>query len=80
MLQYNWFKLQDYFQADQYNYFSGNAGFTMYKSSLMYMPEKKEETAALNFHLSARDKRDVIAAYKNSMNQQQIKKVAELLK
>ena len=80
MLQYNWFKLQDYFQADQFNYFSSDSAFQIHKFSIMYMPEKKEETAALNFHLSARDKRDVILAYKNSMNQIQVKKVAEFLK
>ena len=80
MLQYNWFKLQDYFQADQFNYFSGNAGFKMYKASIMYMPEKKDETATLNFHLSAREKRDVILSFKNEMNQKQVKAIAELLK
>ena len=80
MLQYNWFKLQDYFQADQYHYFSGNAGFKMYKASIMYMPEKKDETATLNFHLSAREKRDVILSFKNEMNQKQLKAITELLK
>ncbi len=80
MLQYNWFKLQDYFQADQYHYFSGNAGFRMYKASIMYMPEKKDETATLNFHLSAREKRDVILSFKNEMNQKQLKAITELLK
>ena len=79
MLQYNWFKLQDYFQADQYTYFSNSTGFKIYKASVMYTPEKNEETAALNFHLSAREKRDVVLSYNNVMNTRAIKKITAII-
>ena len=80
MLQHNWFKLQDYYYADQFNYFKNGAGFNLYKSVIMYMPDKEERTAALNFHLSAREKRDVITSSNNTMNRKQLLQVANFLK
>ncbi len=80
MLQHNWFKLQDYYYTDQFNYFKNGAGFNLYKSVIMYMPDKEERTAALNFHLSAREKRDVIASSDNAMNKKQLLQLQNLLK
>lgn len=80
MLQHNWFKLQDYYQTDQFNYFKNAAPFTMYKSVIMYVPEKEEQTAALNFHLSGREKRDVVASFHNANNQKEVLQIIKLLK
>ena len=80
MLQHNWFKMQEYYQADLFSYFKNAAPFSMYKSVIMYMPEKEEQTAALNFHLSAREKRDVVASYNNRSTQLEVLKVIKLLK
>ena len=80
MLQHNWFKMQDYYQTDQFSYFKNAVGFTMHKSIIMYLPVKEEETAALNFHLSGREKRDVVASYNNAYNQNEVVKIARLLK
>ncbi len=80
MLQHNWFKLQDYSQKDQIAYFAGSSGLNITKAFIMYSPEKKDETAALNFHLSAREKRDVILSFKNEMNQRSIKQITTIIK
>ncbi len=80
MLQHNWFKMQEYYQADQFNYFKNSVNFSMYKSVIMYLPEKQEQTAALNFHLSRREKRDIVASYTNVQNQKEVFKIANLLK
>ncbi len=80
MLQHNWFKMQEYYQTDQFTYFKNAAGFAMYKSVIMYLPVKEEQTAALNFHLSGREKRDVVASYNNASNQNEVLKIAKLLK
>ncbi len=80
MLQHNWFKMQEYYQTDQFSYFKNAAGFPMYKSVVMYLPVKEEQTAALNFHLSAREKRDVVASYNNASNQNEVLKIVKLLK
>ena len=80
MLQQNWFKMQEYYQTDQFGYFKNAAGFTINKSVIMYLPVKEEQTAALNFHLSGREKREIIASYKNLQNQKEVLKIAGLLK
>jgi hypothetical protein len=67
MLQHNWHKLQDYFQTDQFNYF--NHGKTnIQRISINYTPYKNEKSAALNFHLTAREKRDVKRSFHNPVN------------
>ena len=80
MLQHNWFKIQEYYQVDQFSYFKNAAPFIMYKSVIMYLPENEEQTAALNFHLSGREKREIIASYNNANNQKEVLKIANLLK
>ena len=80
MLQHNWPKLQDYFQADQFSYFYKQVDSSIFRIPIMYMPEQADKGAALNFHLSAREKRDVKHSFNSMINQQAIKKVCELLK
>ena len=45
----------------------------------MYRPEQEDKGAALNFHLSAREKRDVMQSLNNPANQRALKKIAILL-
>ena len=80
MLQHNWFKLQDYFQTDQFNYYRQHNDSLIRRITVMYMPEKIEKGAALNFHLSAREKRDVMQSLQTPGNQAALKKVAGLVK
>ena len=80
MLQHNWYKLQDYSQTDQYSYLHDGIDSVLHRITFMYVPEKDEQGAALNFHLTAREKRDIIASFNNSYNQIAVKKVVELLK
>lgn len=80
MLQHNWYKLQDYFQTDQYRYLQQNNDSSIQRISFMYKPERPDKGAALNFHLSAREKRDVKESFNGSINQQAIQKITALLK
>jgi dsDNA-binding SOS-regulon protein len=80
MLQNNWYKLQDYAETDQYNYMHYGADSILNYISFMYVPEKEEQGAALNFHLTAREKRDVIASFNNGFNQASVRQVLKLLK
>ncbi len=79
MLQHNWFKLQDYAQTDQYNYYKTNTDSAIYKISIVYTPAKEEKTAALNFHLTAREKRDVKQSFNNFTNAAALKQIANLI-
>jgi hypothetical protein len=80
MLQHNWYKLQDYAETDQYSYIHSGMDSLLHHITFMYVPEKEDKGAALNFHLTAREKRDVMASFNNSFNQAAMQKVVELLK
>jgi hypothetical protein len=80
MLQHNWYKLQDYSETDAYSYFTHATDSFIHRITFMYVPEKEDKGAALNFHLTAREKRDVIASFNNSYNQAMKEKLLLLLK
>jgi hypothetical protein len=81
MLQHNWYKLQAYSETDQYSYlqnsFGGNA---LQRISFMYAPENEEKGAALNFHLTAREKIAVREAFTSSYNHASLAAIKNLLK
>lgn len=79
MLQSNWYKLQDFFQTDQFAYFN-NDSFPVQQLSFMYVPQQEERSASLSFHLTAREKRDIIASFHNSFNQASLQLIKEKLK
>ena len=79
MLQHNWFNIQSYIQADAFNYFNRNNDSMLQKITLLYKPEKQEYGATLNFHLSAREKRDIIRSFNSEVNKEALKKLKGLL-
>ncbi|MEO6489307.1 MAG: patatin-like phospholipase family protein [Ferruginibacter sp.] len=79
MLQHNWYKLQDYFQTDQFNYLK-QKDTAITRIPIMYLPEKADKGAVLNFHLTAREKRDVRQSFNSSVNRDAIKTITQLLK
>jgi Patatin-like phospholipase len=80
MLQHNWHKLQDYYENDQYNYLRSVFDTAMQKVSFIYMPQEEEKGAALNFHLTAREKRDIRSSFNNAYNQASMQRIKALLK
>lgn len=79
MLQHNWFKLQDYSGADQFSYFSEDLSSMVNRVTFMYVPEKEQNGAALNFHLTASEKRDIRQSFNNAYNNGVLKSVVQLL-
>jgi Patatin-like phospholipase len=79
MLQYNWQKIQDYSERDQYSYLYSAKDLNMQHIVFMYVPQKEVKGAALNFHLTAREKRDVKASFNNAYNRASLKKIKDLL-
>ncbi|MEO6583149.1 MAG: hypothetical protein ABIO05_02425, partial [Ferruginibacter sp.] len=79
VLQHNWQKLQDYFQADQFNYFKNGKDSTIQRISIEYAPQEPKKSAALNFHLTTREKRDIKRSLQNPVNVFAMKKIADLL-
>ncbi len=80
MLQHNWYKLQDFSEADQYGYLQSDFGPALERILFVYVPQKEDKGAALNFHLTAREKRDVKESFYNEQNQASMRKLIELLK
>lgn len=80
MLQNNWYKLQDFFQTDQYSYLQSDSSLALQRFMFMYIPEKEEKGAALNFHLTARERKGVMASFHNNYNQQLAKQLQQLIK
>jgi len=80
MLQNNWYKLQDYFQTDQFSYFRNGKDSSLLKISIMYMPEKEDKGAALNFHLTGREKRDVMQSFNSKANSLALKQLGDLIR
>jgi hypothetical protein len=60
LLQHNWFKMMDFFQNDLLSYYSGNTDQDIHKIIFQYASEKQEDKAALNFHLTQREKNHIM--------------------
>ena len=79
LIQYNWYKMQEYNQNDLLSVMEGYMGNTFYKMTFQYEPKTVNAGAALNFHLSRQEKLDIADAINNNQNQLIFKNVNELL-
>ena len=79
LLQHNWYKMMEYFQSDLTHYFTTKSGYPIHKLTFQYIPSKEENKAALSFHLSEREKRDVKASLESKHNQQSFSRLMQLL-
>jgi hypothetical protein len=79
LLQHNWYKMMEYGQNDMASYFIGNSDFPVQQLTFQYIPGKEEDKAALNFHLTQREKRDIAASLNSQENALNFGKVALLL-
>ena len=79
LLQHNWFKMMEYFQNDMLSYYSEHPGRTVHKILFQYASDKTENKAALNFHLSKREKRDIVSSVNSAANAQSFEELKRLL-
>lgn len=77
LLQHNWFKMMEYSQNDLLSYYSNNPRRQLQKVLFQYSASKEENKAALNFHLSQRERNDIINSIYTPRNQDAF---AEVLK
>lgn len=80
MLQHNWFSLQDYFQNEAFGSTADSSRFKLQKIAFTYIPKIEEKGAVLSFHLTASEKKDVIASFNTEDNQRVLKELISLLK
>jgi hypothetical protein len=68
LLQNNWFRIQDYYQADQLSYASAAYPDNLYRIIFQYEPSRKDANASLSFHLTESEKIDIAHALNDSIN------------
>ena len=78
VLQYNWFRLQTYFQLDQLDYLTDSYGPDLYRLSFQYIPSKKEQMASISFHLTASEKKDIVTSLNSDINRDAFNKLVIL--
>jgi len=69
LLQFNWYKMQEYNQNDLLSLTQAMMQDQFYKISFQYIPEKEDAGAALNFHLTKGEKKNIAEALKSSHNE-----------
>ncbi|MBD0296410.1 MAG: patatin-like phospholipase family protein [Flavisolibacter sp.] len=80
LLQHNWYKMMEYTQNDMFTYFTTQNNFPVHKVIFQYSSSKEENKAALSFHLTQREKRDIAASLNTKVNTENFCKVLSLLK
>ncbi len=78
MLQHNWFKTMEYFQNDLLSYYTQHAEHTINKITFQYVTEKQEDKAALNFHLTQREKKNIMSSPDFLFNKESFDKVVKM--
>ena len=79
LLQYNWYKMQEYNQDELLSVMQGLEGKNFYKMTLKYVPKEGNEGAALNFHLSRQEKLDIANALNSADNKAVFQKLDTML-
>ncbi|RYE26387.1 MAG: hypothetical protein EOP51_00485 [Sphingobacteriales bacterium] len=79
VIQQKWEPFQSYYHG----YIKDYAPYFLDKKleviSMQYMPEENEKAAALNFHLTAKEKNGILASIYQSENQYAVKRLVQLL-
>lgn len=79
LLQHNWYKMMEYAQNDMSSYFLGNSKVPVHRVSFQYIADKEENKAALNFHLTQREKINIAASLDAEGNKINFARLNELL-
>ncbi|MEI9909989.1 MAG: hypothetical protein WDO71_10125 [Bacteroidota bacterium] len=78
LLQHNWFKMMEYFQNDMLSYYVKGHERNIHKVLFEYAADKEENKAALNFHLSKRERKDIVNSISSASNIKSFQKTLEL--
>jgi hypothetical protein len=78
LLQHNWFKMMEFFQNDMLGYYSDGQR-NIHKIIFQYASDKEENKAALSFHLTRREEKDIMSSIYSPYNQANFDKLLKLL-
>ena len=79
LLQYNWYKMQEYNQDDLLGLLQNDLKVPVYKLAFQYVPKNELEAATLNFHLTRQEKSDIADALSSNANQQNFKVIKNFM-
>jgi hypothetical protein len=79
LLQHNWFKMMEYFQNDMLSYFTSSSGIPLWKVSFQYKTDIANK-AALNFHLTKREEKNIMNAVKGDDNRRCFEQTLRIMK
>ena len=80
LLQNNWYKMQDYNQNDLISLSQALLKDHLVKISFQYVPKQEDAGAALNFHLTKREKHDIAESLKNASNLHSLSQFSNLVR
>ena len=69
----------EYFQNDMLNYYTFQNDIPVHKITFQYATDKDENKAALNFHLTRREEKDIMFSIYSPSNQESFKQTIELM-
>jgi hypothetical protein len=78
VIQFNWMKMQDYYHEEMVSMADDTFRFPFEKLTFTYVPAKKNQAAALNFHLTLKEKVDIADALGSPDNQNAFQRVRVL--
>lgn len=68
VIQLNWMRMQDYYHDELVSMADDRFSFPFEKLTFSYVPTRKDQAAALNFHLTNKEKADIQAALASPEN------------
>ena len=78
-IQLNWMKLQDYYHEELVSLGNDGFDFPFEKINFAYIPSEVSKAAALNFHLTTKEKQDIKKALQSNSNKTGFMRVDRLL-
>lgn len=79
-LQHHWSAFQDYSQDNQVNYAEHFLKVPFHRIIFQYVPQQEDRVAALNWHLTSREKKDISDALDNPANQSALRYLLKVMK
>jgi len=79
LLQYNWYKMQEYNQDDLLSLSQNDLKLPFFKLAFQYIPKNELEAATLNFHLTKEEKIDIANALNSDENQKAFGKIKSFM-
>jgi hypothetical protein len=78
LLQHNWYKMMEYDQNNLLTYYAENKRHLIHKVNFQYASAHEEGKAALNFHLTQRERKDIISSVNSEFNQKSFTRLKQL--